>query len=378
MAGGSRGSPVLFYLCCSLLLKNSKSRHMSQQPFHKFINPKNNAAIKEKHRQEKKTAKKEKATAIEKRFEERRALRYRGFSANNPPATEQPVKPVRKQKYPQSNQGGPGTPSLPGKPAALNQMPLNKFLAHCGVTSRREAVTLIVQGKVSVNKMVVTQPAFKVTEKDDVVFNGKKLYITRNLVYILLNKPKDYITTTDDPHNRKTVLQLTKNATDQRIYPVGRLDRNTSGVLLLTNDGALTQELTHPSFNIKKVYEVKLDRPLAKGDFEKILNGIKLEDGEIFADALAYSDSKDKSVIGIELHSGRNRIVRRMFEYLGYTVKGLDRVMYANLTKKNVERGKWRYLSEKEVRLLKYMNKQKNIRGAHPGKTFVAGSTEFN
>ena len=159
-------------------------------------------------------------------------------------------------------------------------------------------------------------------------------------------------------------MQLTKNATDQRIYPVGRLDRNTSGVLLLTNDGDLTQELTHPSFNIKKVYEAKLDKPLTKADFEKILNGLKLEDGEIFADALAYADSKDKSVIGIELHSGRNRIVRRIFEHLGYDVKGLDRVMYANLTKKNVERGKWRYLSEKEVRLLKYMNKQKNVSGA--------------
>ena len=247
-------------------------------------------------------------------------------------------------------------------------MPLNKFIAHCGVTSRRDAVNLITEGKVSVNKKIVTQPAFKVNEKDDVFYNGKKLYVTKNLVYILLNKPKDYITTTDDPQNRKTVLQLTKNATDQRIYPVGRLDRNTSGVLLLTNDGALTQELTHPSFNIKKVYEVKLDKPLTKADFEKVLNGIKLEDGEIFADALAYADSKDKSIIGIELHSGRNRIVRRIFEHLGYEVKGLDRVMYANLTKKNVERGKWRYLSEKEIRLLKYMNKQKNISGAGNNK----------
>ncbi len=173
-------------------------------------------------------------------------------------------------------------------------MPLNKFLAHCGVTSRRDAVKLIIDGKVTVNKKIVTQPAFKVNEKDEVVYNGKKLFVTKNLVYILLNKPKDYITTTDDPQNRKTVLQLTKNATDQRIYPVGRLDRNTSGVLLLTNDGALTQELTHPSFNVKKVYEVKLDKPLTKADFEKILKGIKLDDGEIFADALAYADAKDK------------------------------------------------------------------------------------
>ncbi len=256
-------------------------------------------------------------------------------------------------------------------------MPLNKYLAHCGVTSRRDAVTLIIEGKVSVNKKIITQPAFKVNEKDDVTFNGKKLYVTKNLVYILLNKPKDYITTTDDPQNRKTVLQLTKNATDQRIYPVGRLDRNTSGVLLLTNDGQLTQELTHPSFNVKKVYEAKLDKPLTKHDFEKILSGLKLEDGEIFADALAYADPKDKTIIGIELHSGRNRIVRRIFEHLGYEVKSLDRVMYANLTKKNVERGKWRYLSEKEIRLLKYMNKQKSIRTASK-ENKNTDTSEFN
>jgi 23S rRNA pseudouridine2605 synthase len=334
---------------------------MSQQAFKKFINPKNNAAIKEKYKQEKKLAKKQRAEAIEKRFAEKRALKQRGFSANNSTVPQNENKPSARQKYPQLKKEIIADPSLK-KTTASNEMPLNKFLAHCGLTSRRDAVALIIEGKVSVNKKMITQPAFKVTEKDDVVFNGKKLFVTKNLVYILLNKPKDYITTTDDPQNRKTVLQLTKNATDQRIYPVGRLDRNTSGVLLLTNDGSLTQELTHPSFNVKKVYEAKLDKPLTKNDFEKILNGLKLEDGEIIPDALAYADPKDKSVIGIELHSGRNRIVRRIFEHLGYEVKGLDRVMYANLTKKNVERGKWRYLSEKEIRLLKYMNKQKNIR----------------
>lgn len=350
---------------------------MSQQPFQKFINPKNNAAIKEKHKQDKKIAKKQKAAAIEKHFEEKRALRYRGFSDNKPPQKEQEIKANKRQKYPQSKKDTTPASSIPKKNSDASQMPLNKFLAHCGVTSRRDAVTLITGGQVTVNKMVITQPAFKVSEKDDVIFNGKKLYVTKNLVYILLNKPKDYITTTDDPQNRKTVLQLTKNATDQRIYPVGRLDRNTSGVLLLTNDGGLTQELTHPSFNVKKVYEVKLDKPLTKHDFEKIVKGIKLEDGEIFADALAYADAKDKTIIGIELHSGRNRIVRRMFEHLGYEVKALDRVMYANLTKKNLERGKWRYLSEKEIRLLKYMNKQKNIRGGNPNKQEI-DTTEFN
>lgn len=353
----------------SLLLTTVEKQQinlMSQQPFQKFINPKNNAAIKEKHKQDKKKAKKQRAVDIEKHFEEKRAARSKGFESKPEPEK----KFDKRQKYPQKKAGvasakDSSNATTPAKPKSVpGEMPLNKFLAHCGVTSRRDAVTLIIDGKVTVNKNVVTQPAFKVNEKDDVFYNGKKLHVTKNLVYILLNKPKDYITTTDDPQNRKTVLQLTKNATDQRIYPVGRLDRNTSGVLLLTNDGDLTQELTHPSFNIKKVYEVKLDKPLTKADFEKILNGLKLEDGEIFADALAYADAKDKSVIGIELHSGRNRIVRRIFEHLGYDVKGLDRVMYANLTKKNVERGKWRYLNEKEVRLLKYMNKQKNVSGS--------------
>ncbi len=238
-------------------------------------------------------------------------------------------------------------------------MPLNKFLAHCGVCSRRDAVALITSSKVKVNGKINIEPGYKVQSTDEVIYNGKKLFVTKNLVYILLNKPKDYLTTTDDPQGRKTVLQLIKNATTERVYPIGRLDRNTSGVLLLTNDGDLTQKLSHPSYEIKKIYEVKLDKPLVKADFDKILKGLKLEDGIINVDSLAYADSKDKSIIGIELHSGRNRIVRRIFEHLGYDVKGLDRVMYANLTKKNVERSKWRHLSEKEIRLLKYMNTSK-------------------
>jgi 23S rRNA pseudouridine2605 synthase len=367
----------LFYFTFApyTVAKTANPFNMSQQPFQKFINPKNNAAIKEKHKQDKKNAKKERAVAIEQHFEEKRALRQKAFSANNLPVAD---KREKRQKYPQAKKEQVIVASA-NKNINIDafEMPLNKYLAHCGVTSRRDAVSLIIDGKVSVNKKVITQPAFKVSEKDEVIFNGKRLYVTKNLVYILLNKPKDYITTTDDPQNRKTVLQLTKNATDQRVYPVGRLDRNTSGVLLLTNDGQLTQELTHPSFNVKKVYEAKLDKPLTKNDFEKIMNGLKLEDGEIFADALAYADSKDKSVIGIELHSGRNRIVRRIFEHLGYEVKGLDRVMYANLTKKNIERGKWRYLSEKEIRLLKYMNKQKSIRTANKEIKKI-DTSEFN
>src|SRR5688572_27293219 len=357
---------------------------MSQSHFQKFTPKKKNSLVKEEFRQAKKKAKKERAAAIDRRFEEKRQLRAAAKSAPVQPAV--PAKPTRERKvktiesnFKQAQKieaikndfaapeqkakmpvtRGPHKPGVKGAALAAPQsaeMPLNKFLAHCGVCSRRDAVTLIKDGKVKVNGTVILEPAFKVTEKDDVQFNGKKLFVSKNLVYILLNKPKDYITTTDDPQGRKTVLQLTKMATTERIYPVGRLDRNTSGVLLLTNDGELTQKLSHPSYNITKVYEARLDKSLTKADFDKILNGVKLEDGEIKADSLAYADAKDKSVIGIEIHSGRNRIVRRIFEHLGYDVKALDRVMYATLTKKNVERGKWRFLSEKEVRLLKYLN----------------------
>jgi 23S rRNA pseudouridine2605 synthase len=235
-------------------------------------------------------------------------------------------------------------------------MPLNKFIAHAGVCSRREAAQIVKTGAVTVNKKVITEPAYKVNTKDVVEYKGKKLFLQKNLVYILLNKPKDYLTTLRDPQGRKTVYQLIQQATNERVYPVGRLDRNTTGVLLLTNDGELAQKLTHPSFEIKKVYEVKLDKPLTKKDFETILKGIELEDGFIRPDSMAYADKQDKSIVGIEIHSGRNRIVRRMFEHLGYKVKNLDRVMFAGLTKKNVERGKWRFLTEKEVRILKHLN----------------------
>ncbi len=236
------------------------------------------------------------------------------------------------------------------------EMPLNKYIAHCGVCGRREAADMVKQKLVTVNGDIVYEPGYKVTSKDVVTVKGKVIFLQKNLVYVLLNKPKDYITTASDPQGRKTVLDLTKTATKERIYPVGRLDRNTTGVLLLTNDGELAQKLTHPSFEIKKVYEIKLDKPLAKKDFDAVLDGVMLEDGLVKADALAYADDKDKSIVGIEIHSGRNRIVRRIFEHLGYDVKGLDRVMFANLTKKNVDRGTWRMLAEKEIRLLKFMN----------------------
>ena len=212
---------------------------------------------------------------------------------------------------------------------------------------------------VKVNGVVMLEPGCRVAPQDVVIYNGKKLAPARAFVYILLNKPKDYITTTDDPQGRKTVLDIVGQATTERIYPVGRLDRNTAGVLLLTNDGELAQQLTHPKNQVKKIYQATLNKPLEKKDFDKLLQGIVLEDGPAAADVLAYADMKDKTQVGIEIHSGRNRIVRRMFEHLGYDVKNLDRVVFAGLTKKNVPRGKWRFLSEKEVRDLKHFGKGK-------------------
>ena len=348
------------YLRPSLLLKQQQNTSkMAQSYFQKFVPKKKNSVIKEEHRQKKKKAKKERSAAIDKFYDEKRKMKAAEKEAalNTPvsaPVTSKIAAPDNPN--PERKIIHPSAPKIVKVTTPGADMPLNKYLAHCGVCSRREAVEHIKAEKVKVNGVVIKEPAFKVSDKDEVFCNGKKLFVTKNLVYILLNKPKDYITTTDDPQGRKTVLQLIKAATTERVYPIGRLDRNTSGVLLFTNDGELTQKLSHPSYNITKIYEAKLDKPLIKADFDKILSGLQLEDGEIKADSLAYADARDKSVIGIEIHSGRNRIVRRIFETLGYDVKGLDRVMYANLTKKNVERGKWRFLSEKEVRLLKYMN----------------------
>jgi 23S rRNA pseudouridine2605 synthase len=220
-------------------------------------------------------------------------------------------------------------------------------------------VDVVKSGKVKVNGDVVMQPGYKISPKDIVIVNGKNIQPVKDLVYILVNKPKDYITTTDDERNRKTVLDLIKNATKETVYPVGRLDRNTSGVLLLTNDGELTQKLTHPSNEVRKIYAVTLDRSLTKADFETIMHGVPLEDGIANVDSIGYTDVKDKTQIGVEIHSGRNRIVRRIFEHFGYEIKALDRVIFAGLTKKNVDRGKWRYLSEKEVRDLKFFKKGK-------------------
>ena len=406
------------------------------QQFQKFITHKSNAARKEEFKQEKRAIKKERAAAIDKRFEEKRLqkqqtssnasstsqlreeLKQQKVQSRQPrttgkeskqeasraveAATTKPVLPTapqpatkasrapkpgsREEKNilagkPELNarplsktskptvatpqqQGGAPVPAklgekVAGKPAAEKAlMPLNKYIAHSGVCSRRDAANLIKQGDVTVNNKIVTEPGTRVSQNDNITVKGKKVTPSKNLVYILLNKPKDYITTLDDPEGRRTVLDLIRHATDERVYPVGRLDRNTSGVLLITNDGELAQTLSHPSNLIKKIYEARLDRPLTKADFEKLQTGLQLEDGFIMPDALGYADPKDKTIIGIEIHSGRNRIVRRIFEHLGYDVRNLDRVTYAGLTKKNVQRGKWRLLTEKEVRILKHFNPQ--------------------
>ncbi len=307
--------------------------------FDKFTKKKSNAAIKEQFKQEKRKIKKER----EEYFDRKRS-EVRSQTSN-----------IRGQKA----EPGATTPTFYLRPQASGVMPLNKFIAHAGVCGRREAAEMVKKGLVKVNGELVTEPGHKVSAKDEIKVNGKKIFLAKNLVYILLNKPKDYITTTDDPQNRKTVLDLIQRATKERVYPVGRLDRNTSGLLLLTNDGELAQKLSHPSNEIKKVYHVTLNKPLDKKDFDQILKGVILEDGPASVDVLAYADAKDRTQIGVEIHSGRNRIVRRIFERLGYDVKNLDRVIFAGLTKKNIERGKWRFLAEKEVRDLKHFSKGK-------------------
>jgi 23S rRNA pseudouridine2605 synthase len=317
--------------------------------FEKFLPGKKGAAIKEQFRQEKKKWKKDRAEAFE----------------------------LKKKREIEIAQKITPAPFVIKKKMTGEPLPLNKFIAHCGVSGRREAAMIVRKGEITVNGEVITEPGHKVTETDEVLHNGKKLHLAKNLVYILLNKPKDYLTTLSDPEGRKTVMDLIKKAGADRVYPVGRLDRNTTGVLLLTNDGELTQKLSHPSNEIKKIYEVKLDKPLAKADMEAIAIGLNLEDGFIQADAIAYADSKDKSIIGIEIHSGRNRIVRRIFEHLRYDVRNLDRVFFAGLTKKNVDRSKWRFLTEREVRALKFLNASYHKRSAHKEKMAEADAIEM-
>ena len=233
----------------------------------------------------------------------------------------------------------------------IGEMRLNRFLAQSGLCSRREADDFITAGLVTVNGQIVTQLGTKVLPTDEVKFNDSRVQGEKK-VYLVLNKPKGYVTSLDDPHAGKTVMDLVEGACTERIYPVGRLDKNSLGLLLFTNDGDLTKQLTHPSYLKKKIYQVTLDKPLARADMDRIAEGITLEDGEIFADEISYV-KENKQEIGIEIHSGRNRIVRRIFEFLGYTVTKLDRVYYAGLTKKNLKRGAWRFLSREEVERLK-------------------------
>lgn len=236
---------------------------------------------------------------------------------------------------------------------ATNLTRLNKYIADAGICSRREADKIIEKGKIIINGKVVTQLGTKVSSRDEVKYMGKILR-SEKLRYLLLNKPKGFITTSDDPQNRRTVMNLVEKACNERIYSVGRLDRNTTGLLLFTNDGELTTRLTHPKHGVRKLYHVVLDKPLSKNDLLKIMEGIELEDGTIRPDKINWvTDEMDKRHVGIELHSGKNRIVRRIFEQLDYQVVRLDRVIFAGLTKKDLPRGKWRFLDEKEINILK-------------------------
>ena len=237
-------------------------------------------------------------------------------------------------------------------PDPNEQIRLNKFMSNAGICSRREADEFIQQGLVKVNGQVVTELGTKITHSDVVEYDDKVVAL-ESKCYILLNKPKDCVTTSEDPQDRTTVMDLVKGACTERIYPVGRLDRNTTGVLLLTNDGDLASKLTHPKYVKKKIYHVWCDRDIAEEDMQRIADGIELEDGPIHADAISYATETDRNQAGIEIHSGRNRIVRRIFESLGYHVTKLDRVYFAGLTKKNLPRGRWRYLTQEEVNLLK-------------------------
>jgi 23S rRNA pseudouridine2605 synthase len=230
-------------------------------------------------------------------------------------------------------------------------MRLNRFLAHAGISSRRQADDYIKAGLVTVNGTVVTEMGVKIKRTDDVRYNGERL-TSEKKVYILLNKPKDYVTSNDDEMGRKTILDLVQDACPERVYPVGRLDRNTTGVILLTNDGDMAAKLTHPKYNKKKIYHVVLDKNLKTSDLQSITDGITLEDGFIQPDAVSIVSAEKKNEVGIEIHSGKNRIVRRIFEQLGYDIVRLDRVYFAGLTKKNLARGKWRFLSEKEITML--------------------------
>lgn len=286
------------------------------------------------------------------------------FSRDRRDSSPRPYSPnSRDQRTDSRNRPYPPRPQQDYRPAptprnyaplsnANEPVRLNKYLANAGICSRREADEYIKAGVVTVNGEVITELGTKILPTDKVIFHDQTVQSEKK-VYILLNKPKDFVTTVDDPKERKTVLDLVRNACSERIYPVGRLDRSTTGVLLLTNDGDLASKLTHPKYNKKKIYHAYLDKALTKADMEQIVNGIELEDGEIHADEVHFVDDEDRKQVGIQIHSGRNRIVRRIFDHLGYRVKRLDRVFFAGLTKKGLPRGTWRYLTQQEVNMLK-------------------------
>ncbi len=261
-------------------------------------------------------------------------------------------KPYKKKSFDK------GTSKPQNESADDGTIRLNKYISNAGICSRREADTLIATGVVQVNGKIVTEMGYKVKPTDVIKYGGQTLRKER-LVYLILNKPKDYITTYDDPQKRRTVLELIQGACKERIYPVGRLDRATTGLLMFTNDGELTKKLTHPRYGVRKVYHVELDKPLKRSDMDKIEAGLELEDGEIKVDEITYvGEGKDKSIVGIELHSGKNRIVRRIFEHLGYNVRKLDRVVFGPLTKKDMPRGRWRLLTDAEVGMLKMISEK--------------------
>ena len=270
-------------------------------------------------------------------------------------------RPAKREKFGKSHSEQKRVTKF-GKKTAARRSPLddsirlNKFIANAGVCSRREADMLIKNGAITVNGKIVTEMGIKVLPGDVVMYGGEKL-INEKKVYILLNKPKDYITTSDDPQERKTVMDLIRGACPERVYPVGRLDRNTTGLLLLTNDGELAKKLTHPKHGVRKIYHVHLDRAVTRADLDSVAKGVKIDDNLVVPDVVSYIDkAENKKEIGIEIHSGQNRIVRRIFEHFGYKVTKLDRVTFAGLTKRDLPRGKWRFLTEKEVGFLKMIH----------------------
>jgi 23S rRNA pseudouridine2605 synthase len=256
------------------------------------------------------------------------------------------------RKQGQSFKAGKGKSVPKTRKGDAEKLRLNRFIAHSGVCSRREADQLILNGLITVNGKNVTVLGTTVSLDDDIRYKNKRLNAEKK-VYILINKPRGYVTTVEDPHADQTVLDLIRDACAERVYPVGRLDKTTTGVLLLTNDGDLTGKLTHPKYKRKKIYHVFLDKPVTKTDLFTLTEGVEIDGEMIIADAVSYADPEDKTQIGIEIHSGQNRIIRRIFEKLGYTVKKLDRVYFAGLTKKNLPRVKWRFLTEKEISMLK-------------------------